>query len=70
MSIDLWLTFVVSSLHQMTPLHVAAEKARIRIVEYVIDQKAEIDFQDQNGVRQYNTVYRVFITRQYIAKPH
>ena len=69
MSIDLWLTFVVSSLHQMTPLHVAAEKARIRIVEYVTDQNADIDFQDQNGVRQY-TVYRVFITRQYIAKPH
>ena len=38
------------SLRQMTPLHVAAEKARIGTLKYLIDQHAEVNFQAQNGV--------------------
>ena len=38
------------SLRQMTPLHVAAEKARIGTLKYLIDQNAEVNFQAQNGV--------------------
>ena len=34
----------------MTSLHVAAEKAHIQIVEYLIYQKANINIQDPNGV--------------------
>ena len=34
----------------MTPLHVAAEKARIGTLKYLIDQNAEVNFQDQNEV--------------------
>ena len=34
----------------MTPLHVAAEKAHIKIVEYLIHQGADIYIQDPNGV--------------------
>ena len=34
----------------MTPLHVAAEKARIGTLKYLIDQNAEVNFQAQNGV--------------------
>ena len=41
---------MVSSLHQMTPLHLAAEGACIKIVEYLIDQEANTNIQDDNGV--------------------
>ena len=42
--------FVVSSLRQITPLHVAAERGHTRIVEYLVDKGAHIDIQDKNGV--------------------
>ena len=42
--------FVVSSLRQITPLHVAAERGHTRIVEYLVDKRAHIDIQDKNGV--------------------
>ena len=32
------------SLHQMTPLHVAAESARIRIVKYFVENKAAFEW--------------------------
>ena len=38
------------SLHQMTPLHVAAEVARYQVVDYLIDQKADIEGKAKNGV--------------------
>ena len=35
----------------MTPLHVAAQKGdRISIVKYLVDQKADINIEDNNGV--------------------
>ena len=34
----------------MTPLHVAAEGARIRIVEYLVGEGADIDIQDHKKV--------------------
>ena len=41
---------VVSSLHQMTPLHVAAERGYVKIVDYLVVKGAEIDIRDENGV--------------------
>ena len=39
------------SLHQMTPLHVAAEKGEsLDIVEYLIRKGADINIKDENGV--------------------
>ena len=34
----------------MTPLHVAAEKDHLKIVEYLADQEVDIDIQDDHGV--------------------
>ena len=42
--------FVVSSLRQITPLHVAAERGHTRIVEYLVSKGAHVDIQDENGV--------------------
>ena len=41
------------SLYQMTPLHVAAEKSDLEIVEYLVgltDQEVDINIQDDYGV--------------------
>lgn len=38
----------------MTPLHVAAEKARYEIAEYLIDKGAEISAEDNDGVGIFN----------------
>ena len=41
------------SLHQMSPLHVAAEKGECReIVEYLIDKGTDINIKDYNGVSE------------------
>ena len=48
-SIHAWLTFVVY-LHQMTPLHLAAESGHIKIVNYLCDEGADINVQDIDGV--------------------
>ena len=34
----------------MTPLHVAAESGWIKIVEYFVDQGADVNVQDPKGV--------------------
>lgn len=34
----------------MTPLHVAAEGARDRVVKHLLDHKADINVKDNNGV--------------------
>ena len=34
----------------MTPLHVAAERGYIKIVDYLVGKGADIDIQDENGV--------------------
>ena len=41
---------IVSSLYQMTTLHVAAERGYIKIVEYLVGKGADIDNQDEKGV--------------------
>ena len=46
---DFLLNFVIPSLHQMTPLHFAAEGARIKILEYLVDQQTNTNLQDDNG---------------------
>ena len=42
----------------MTPLHVAAERGFVKIVDYLIDKGADIDVQNENGVIR--TVARIF----------
>ena len=44
------LIFIVSSLYQMTPLHVAAERGYVKIVDYLVGKGADIDIKDENGV--------------------
>ena len=34
----------------MTPLHLAAESACIKVLNYLVDQGADINIQDENGV--------------------
>ena len=41
---------IVSSLYQMTTLHVAAERGYIKIVDYLVGKGANIDIQDEKGV--------------------
>ena len=41
------------SLNQMTPLHVAVERARTEIVKYLVDRGADITIKDDNGVNIY-----------------
>ena len=45
---DLGLWFL--SLHQMTPLHVAAKSARFQVVVYLADQGNNINTKDSDGV--------------------
>ena len=47
---QLWLTLVLFSLHQMTPLHLAVESNRIKTVKCLLDQGADFDLQDDNEV--------------------
>ena len=41
---------MLSFSHQMTPLHLAAESGRVKILRYLVDQGADINIQDDNGV--------------------
>ena len=53
MSVFVLLLAVSLSLHQMTPLHMAAEKGELKIVEYLVgltDQEVDINIQDHYGV--------------------
>ena len=34
----------------MTPLHVAAERGFVKIVDYLVSKGADIDIKDENGV--------------------
>ena len=40
----------------MTPLHLAAESARIKIVEYLVDKGADVNIQDCNGVNVHDCI--------------
>ena len=42
---------IIISLHQMTPLHIAAERGgRLNIVEYLVGKEADINITDNNKV--------------------
>ena len=47
----------------MTPLHLAAECGRIRILYYFVEQRADINIQDDNGVSICDHTYSVYILR-------
>ena len=42
------------SLHQMTPLHVAAEGARIKVVKILLDHEADVNMKDGKGVNLFD----------------
>ena len=44
------LLFSTSFSYQMTPLHLAAESGRIKILKHFVEQGADINIQDDNGV--------------------
>ena len=49
------ITFVVPLLHQLTPLHMAAKKGRCEsILVYLVDNGADINIKDNNGVNTYH----------------
>ena len=35
----------------MTPLHTAVESACVKVVEYLVDQESDVNFQDHAGVK-------------------
>ena len=41
---------IILFLHQITALHLAAESGRIKMVNYLVEQGADINIQDENGV--------------------
>ena len=43
---------LVSSPHQRTPLHNAAEGGHVHTVEYLIQAGADVSIQDNNGVSE------------------
>ena len=45
-----WFTVLFLYLHKMTPLHLAAESGHIKILYYLVDEGADINIQDDNGV--------------------
>ena len=46
-SVDSLLTL---SLHQMSPLHLATESGHINIVNHLVEQGADVNIQDDDGV--------------------
>jgi len=38
------------SFHQWTPLHVAAERGCMNVLEYLVNEGADIHIKDRNGV--------------------
>ena len=60
-SVDFWLTLVLFSLHQMTPLHLAVESNRFKMVKCLLDQEAaDINLQDENEVILYTDAVDYF----------
>ena len=48
--VNFWLLMEFLSLHQITPLHLAAKGARIKMLKSLVDQGADINIQDNNEV--------------------
>ena len=46
----MWLTLVLVSPNQMTPLHVAAQNGRFALVKLLVDKKVNINIKDNDGV--------------------
>ena len=50
LEVSLILTLLLFSLHQMTPLHLAVESNRFKMVECFLDKQADINLPDDNEV--------------------
>ena len=48
------LLMLFISLHQMTPLHVAAEGGCIKVVKCLLDHKADVNMKDRKGVNLFD----------------
>ena len=58
---QLWLALVLLSLHQMTPLHLAVESTRFKMVKCLLDREAaDINLQDDNEVILYTDAVDYF----------
>ena len=49
-SVKFGLLWYLFSLRQMTPLHLAVQSNRTKMVEFLLDQGADINLQDENEV--------------------
>ena len=47
---SIYLLLCFPFLPQMTPLHLAAESGRIKILDYLVEQGVDINIQDDYGV--------------------
>ena len=49
------LLILCLSLYQMTPLHLAAKRAHVKIVKYLVSKGADTDIKDKEGVSSNST---------------
>ena len=49
---DFFAYFCCFFLHQMTPLHAAAEKGRFNVIKPLVDKGANINIKDNDGVNE------------------
>ena len=59
-SVEFWLTLVLFSLHQMTPLHLAVGSNRIKMVECFLEENGGVNLQDDNEVIVYTNAINYF----------
>ena len=53
------------SIMQRTPLHIAVKEFRLKTAEFLVDNGADIDSQDKNGVRMCDYLVMVYIFTVY-----
>ena len=51
LTLDLWRSIFIS-LHQRTPLHVAAYRGNVETVAFLVDKGADMSIKNENGVSE------------------